>query len=39
MFNDKTCKVTLGFEYTILLKPALGTMRDVTLFSISHEQT
>ena len=27
------------FEYTILLKPALGGMRDVALFSISHEQT
>ena len=26
------------FEYTILLKQALGGMKDVALFSISHEQ-
>ena len=27
------------FEYTILLKPALGGVRDVELFSICYEQT
>ena len=27
------------FEYTILFKPALGGVRDVALFSISHEKT
>ena len=27
------------FEYTILLKPALGRVREIAHFSISHEQT
>ena len=31
--------VLVCFEYTILLKPVLGVVRDVALFSISHEQT